>query len=97
MFLRNCQVSVPCVQEFFIFPFQLQVQIARLNSLELEKAASKDRDNVERDRILETLEIANSVVQEIKLDEILANSVVKHDNRPDAAEIKKDLEKQKIW
>ena len=41
--------------------------------------------------------MANSVVQDIKVEEILAHSAMKHDARPDAADIKKDMEKKKNW
>jgi tripeptidyl-peptidase-2 len=72
---------------------QLQVHMAMLNSLEVDKKHEK----MTADRAAEVLEICNYVLGQIKPEEILAHFATKNDPRPDAAEVKKEMERQRTW
>lgn len=74
----------------------LQVHVARLTSLELDKKLSLE--NVTPKRAEEAIKVCDSILDGIgNQDEILAFFAIKTDSRPDATDIKKDMEKRKGW
>lgn len=77
---------------------QLQVLMARLAALELDKkmAAVGDRSTLEPERVAETLDLCQQVLSQLSASDVLANAaVVKSDLVP--AEEKKDHDKKRNW
>lgn len=69
----------------------VQLEISRLASLEADKVISnEDKHNT-------MVDLCQSIVEKITIDEILIQSAIRHDNRTDAQDIKKDMEKSKGW
>ena len=74
----------------------LQVNMARLTSLEMDKKLGLE--NITPKRAEEAIRVCNLIIDEIgNPDDILAFFAIKTDSRSDAAEIKKEMERKKGW
>ncbi len=72
---------------------QVQVRMARLNAMEVDKKYESLTD----ERAAEVLELCNFVLDNLRPEEILAHFAMKHDSRPEAADAKKEMERQRNW
>ena len=72
---------------------QVQVHVARLAGLEVDKKYDKLDDSKARD----ALALCDFVQEKLNTDDILAHFAIKHDNRQEANEIRKEMERQKSW
>jgi len=71
----------------------VQVRMARLQSLDLDKKPVLDA--VTPAKAEEAIQLTDFVLSEVNENELLAYLAIKQDNRPDAADIKKEMEKKK--
>lgn len=87
---------------------QVQVRMARLASVlgsgsEAERrlaaaaAGEEDATGEAAVRARDVAEICGEVRERIRVNDLLAHAAMKQDPRPDAAEIKKDMDKQRGW
>lgn len=76
----------------------IQVHMARLNSLDIDKSLTpKTEDSKLIEKANEAIELADFALDNLSMSAILGHFAIKQDSRPDAAEIRKDMEKQKTY
>jgi len=72
--------------------------MARLTSLDFDKKFSDgDPTPEQQEWAKETLALTEDILGRIQPEQILAHAAIKHDARQDAAELKKEMDKQRNW
>lgn len=72
--------------------------MARLNSLDIDKSLTPKTDDPKViEKAKEALELADFALAKLDMNAVLAHFAIKQDCRPDAAELRKDMEKQKTY
>ncbi len=76
---------------------QVQIRMARLNCMDFDDKFSLEPTPDQKEKAEAAAEICREVLNLVKVKDVLAHSALKHDARADAADVRKEMERQRGW